>query len=399
MKKITFLAVIVCSFFTGNVLQAQYVGTPPAHVIIVMEENYSYQHIIGSSLAPTFTALSKDTFCANMTLVTAITHPSEPNYLELFSGSNHGVTTDLTGPCPGAPLNDCNIGSSVIQAGYTFIGYSEDQPSVGWINSDAGNYYTKHCPWINWVGAGVPAPYDSIPIASDLPMVGYFPDSNHYSSLPNMAWVIPNSIDDMHDGSSSSAIPNGDNWFKINMMPLVRWVANPVNHSVLIVLWDEDDYNTSSLPYNHIPLLVCGGMVKGGNYNTALNHYSTLRLMEEMFGITNYCGSSASASEYPSAMWNPVAGINSVSSPADKFTTWPVPAKNECNIHIVASSADKANISLYDVEGRLIQQIQTGLKPGDNYVTLNTSGVSNGVYSVSIIGEKINICKKIVVGK
>jgi hypothetical protein len=401
MKKITLSLVVVCSVFAGPALYAQYRGPAPAHVIVVMEENYAYAKIIGSALAPTFTALSKDTNCANMTLATAITHPSEPNYLELFSGSNHGVLTDLTGPCPGAPLNDCNIGSSLIQAGYTFIGYSEDQPSVGWKNSDAGNYYTKHCPWINWMGYGVPSPYDSIPIASDLPMFPlgtYYPDSLHYANLPSMAWVIPNSINDMHDGSAPSAIPNGDGWFKTNMMPLIRWAANPANNTVVMIIWDEDDYSSTS-PSNHIPLLIYGGIVKGGNYNAAVNHYSALRLMEEMFGITNYCGSSATASEFPSAIWRAAVGVNSITGNTEKVTTFPVPAKNECTLNITSTIIDNANISMYDMTGRKVKEISTELKPGDNSIGINTSDVSNGVYFLNIVGEKINVCKKIIVAK
>jgi hypothetical protein len=389
--------------------KAQYTGPAPAHVIVVMEENYAYAKIIGSSLAPTFTALSKDTFCANMTLATAITHPSEPNYLDLFSGFNNGVNTDLSGPAPTAPFNDCNLGTSIIKSGHTFIGYAEDQPSVGWIAGDAGNYYTKHCPWINWIGYGVPAPYDSIPITSDIPYSyasgsGYtsgpiFPDSNHYSTLPNMAWVIPNSVNDMHDGSASSAIPNGDNWFKTNMMPLVRWVANPANNSVMIVIWDEDDYSSSN-PSNHIPLLICGGIVKGGSYNQPVNHYSVLKMMEEMYGLPK-CGfsDSASTNEVPSAIWRAAVGINNITGITNKIITWPVPARDELNMNITSIAANKATISLYDVTGKMVKQMPADLKPGDNNIVIATQDISNGVYFLNVIGDKINVSRKIVVSK
>jgi hypothetical protein len=395
MKKITNYLIALCVLVSTYSLQAQYIGKTPAHVIVVMEENYAYAKIIGASLAPTFTALSKASYCANMTLATAISHPSEPNYLQLFSGSNQGVTTDLSGPCPGAPLNNCNLGSQIIQSGHTFIGYSEGQPSVGWISGDKGNYYTKHCPWINWIGHNTNP--DTIPVTSDQPYTA-FPDSNHYSTLPSMAWVIPNSIDDMHDGSASSAIPNGDTWFKKNMMPLVRWASNPVNNTIVIVIWDEDDYSSSS-PSNHIPLLVCSGLVIGGNYGTAVNHYSTLRLMEEMFGITTYCGSAATATEYPINMWTVTTGTNSITQPVNEVTTWPVPAKNELNMHITSVNDDKANVSLYDITGRMVKEIPAELKSGDNYMTVSTEDVSNGIYFLNVVGEKINVCKKIVVGK
>lgn len=398
MKKINCFILAMC-LLLGISTNAQYVGKPPAHVIVVMEENYAYAKIIGSSLAPTFTYLSKQSYCANMTLATAITHPSEPNYLELFSGSDQGVIADETGPCSGAPLNDCNLGSSMIQAKYTFAGYSEGQPSVGWISGDQGNYYTKHCPWINWIGHNTNA--DTIPLKDDMPFapIGtYFPDSNHYSSLPTMSWVIPNSIDDMHDGSASSAIPNGDTWFHTNMMPLVRWASNPANNAVVFIIWDEDDYSSSS-PSNHIPLLVCSGLVIGGNYNTAVNHYSTLNLWEEMYGLPK-CGSSSGASEYPSNMWAITTGIDPVTAATEpQVATWPVPAKDELNVHITVAAEAKVTISLFDITGRMVKQMPSELKTGDNYSTLNTSDVSNGVYFLNVVGDKINICKKVVVGK
>ena len=71
-------------------------GVPrPDHVVIVIEENHSYSEIIGSSAAPYINSLAAQG--ALFTQSYAITHPSQPNYLDLFSGSNQGVTDDS---CP-----------------------------------------------------------------------------------------------------------------------------------------------------------------------------------------------------------------------------------------------------------------------------------------------------------
>ena len=57
----------------------------------------------------------------------AVTHPSQPNYLAVFSGSTQGITDDgLTGPLTGE-----NLAHQLNSAGLTFGGYSEDLPSVG----------------------------------------------------------------------------------------------------------------------------------------------------------------------------------------------------------------------------------------------------------------------------
>jgi hypothetical protein len=366
------------------------------HVIFVLEENYSYSDIIGSSYAPTFTALSQASYTANFTQAYAITHPSEPNYLDLFSGSNQGVTTDLSGPAPTAPFNDCNLGSLVIQGGYTFIGYSEDQPSLGWTAGDVGDYYTKHCPWINWIGYNTNP--DTIPIKSDVPYSyanGYttgpiFPDSNNYSTLPTVSWVIPNSIDDMHDGYPPASIQNGDGWYKTNMMPLVRWAVT--HNSLVITIWDEDD----ELHSNNIPCLFSGANVIGGSYSAPkFNHYDVLRTIEDMYGLAPLCGSSATGTDITN-IWT---GIPTIQGIKNDVSVWPVPAKDELNVKITSASASKANVDLYDVTGRKIEEMPTELVPGENNVAINTSGVANGVYFLNIIGDKINVSKKITVGK
>src|SRR5712692_4817388 len=67
----------------------------PSHVVVVIEENRSFSEIIGSPNAPYINSLAAQG--ALMTNSFALTHPSQPNYLDLFSGSNQGVNDDS---CP-----------------------------------------------------------------------------------------------------------------------------------------------------------------------------------------------------------------------------------------------------------------------------------------------------------
>ena len=101
------------------------------HVVVVIEENESVDQIIGNSLLPYINFLANNG--VNFTNSFAIEHPSEPNYLDLFSGSNQGVTDDGTYDVP--PFTTPNLGASLIANGRTFGGYSESLPCVGFTGS------------------------------------------------------------------------------------------------------------------------------------------------------------------------------------------------------------------------------------------------------------------------
>jgi len=61
-------------------------GMPrPDHVLIVVMENKDPGEVLNSRQAPYLTALAKEG--ASFTNAHAETHPSQPNYIALFSGS------------------------------------------------------------------------------------------------------------------------------------------------------------------------------------------------------------------------------------------------------------------------------------------------------------------------
>ena len=90
----------------------------PDHVAIVIMENHSYEQIIGNASAPYINGLAQQN--ASLTQSFAIGHPSEPNYLELWSGSNQGVTDDS---CPHTHTTG-SLGTQLLNAGLSIIGFS-----------------------------------------------------------------------------------------------------------------------------------------------------------------------------------------------------------------------------------------------------------------------------------
>src|SRR6478672_4623797 len=116
----------------------------PDHVVVVVMENRSFNEIIGSSQAPYINELAGGG--ALFTQSYAVTHPSQPNYLALFSGSRQGVTSDS---CPHT-FTTPNLGRSMVDAGRSFAAYSEGLPAVGSLVCEQGAYVRKHSPWANF---------------------------------------------------------------------------------------------------------------------------------------------------------------------------------------------------------------------------------------------------------
>ncbi|HEX4724370.1 MAG TPA: alkaline phosphatase family protein [Pseudonocardiaceae bacterium] len=238
------------------------------HIVVVMEENHSFSDIIGSSSAPYINGLAKQGALFSQSF--AVTHPSEPNYVALFSGSTQGLTSDA---CP-RTFSVNNIGNELRAAGLSFTGYSESLPSDGSTTCTSGEYARKHAPWVNF---------------SDLPTTlnkkfSEFPSSTNFASLPTFAMIDPNLLDDMHDGT----IAQGDTWLKNNIDAYAQWAKT--HNSLLVVTWDEDDGSMS----NQIPTLIVGATVVPGTYTEHITHYSVLRTIEDAYGVA-HLGNSATA--------------------------------------------------------------------------------------------------------
>ena len=235
----------------------------PDHIVIVIEENKAYTQIIGNPSAPYINELSK-----RGTLFTqsyGVTHPSQPNYLALFSGSTHAILDDA---CP-LTISGNNLASELINKGRSFISYAETMPQAGFEGCNSGAYARKHNPVTNWKEFNsLSQPFSSFP--------------QDFSRLPTVAFVIPDLINDIHDGS----IEQGDTWLFKNIEPYAQWAMT--HNSLLIVTWDED-YGSK---INRITTLFVGPMVKSGTSAQRINHYHILRTIEEMTGM-DFLGESA----------------------------------------------------------------------------------------------------------
>lgn len=232
-------------------------------------------------------------------------HPSQPNYLWLEAGTNFGVLADTQ---PGQPqLNThLHLARLLQDAGISWRAYGEP---------DFGSPVFDVCP-LDFTYLDV----------EHLPFV-YFNDVNHklnphsrecethvkpyYQLATDLAnqssarynFITPNLCHDGHEGIKPC--PNdeprdntarSDAWLARNV-PLILNSEEYKAGGALFIIWDEAE-DTGPYSDGPIGLFVLSPFAKGGghapyeNY-THYDHSSTLKTLEEIFGVTPLLGAAA----------------------------------------------------------------------------------------------------------
>ncbi len=229
------------------------------HVVVLIEENHSYEQIVGNADAPYLNHLRSRG--ASFTHMRGETHPSQPNYLYLFSGDNQGVTDNTP---PTQKFTTPNLGGQLFAAGFKFKGFSQSMPVDGFEGNASGPYERKHNPWVDFA---------DVPSGANLRFERFPRDANGYKKLPTVSFVVPDENNNMHDGSIAQA----DAFVRDNLLGYANWAVK--HNSLLIVTWDEGDEAVSE----RIPTFFIGANIVPGKYHAPLNHLNILRTLEDMY--------------------------------------------------------------------------------------------------------------------
>lgn len=272
----------------------------PDHIVVVLLENRSFGQIIGSSEAPYINGV----LVAQGALLTnshAIEHPSQPNYLDLFSGSNQSVTTDAKPP--NTPFSTPNLGAKLIAAGLSFATFSESLPYVGFKGYEftdtpgVEQYVRRHNPAVNWQADDAPAS-NHLPASTNLPFTMFPTTTSGFESLPTVSFVIPNEQHNMHD----STIRAADDWLRANLESYRSWAMS--HNNILLLTFDEDAKNTAT---NHITTIFVGDPIIPGQYSessientpgSGVDHFNILRTIEHRYGL-GFCNAATDGSRKP----------------------------------------------------------------------------------------------------
>ncbi len=249
-------------------------GTVPhfGHVVLIVEENADYSAVIGGSSMPYLNSLASQYGLA--TQYYANTHPSLGNYFMLTAGQI--VTTDdgFTGT-----VDADNIVRQLLAAGKTWKSYAESR-------GNSQLYVKRHDP-LSFFSDVV----NSSAQRQNLASFSQFSSDLANDTLPDFSFIVPNLVDDGHD----APLPVADAWLKTNIAPLI---SNPSfqNDGLLIIVFDEADGSDSTHGGGHVAAVIVSAKAKKGfQSSTFYQHQSTLRLILEGLGVSNFPGDSGTA--------------------------------------------------------------------------------------------------------
>jgi len=256
-------------------------GTPQfGHVFLVVEENHSYSDVIGNSQMPYLNNLASQYSLA--TQYFANIHPSLGNYFMLTTGLDTPSDDLFNGT-----VSADNVVRELVKAGKSWKCYAENLPSVGYTGNDLVFY-----PYVKWHN---PFAYftdvTGTSEANNLVSFDQFKSDLAAGHLPNYSFIVPNMLDDAHDGPLAVA----DLWLRVNIDPLI---SNPVfqKDGLLVILFDESDGNDTANGGGHVAAVVVSAQAKKGFQSTTMyQHQSTLRLLLQGLGVTSLPGAAASA--------------------------------------------------------------------------------------------------------
>jgi hypothetical protein len=298
---------------------------PVTKVLTIVFENTDAASILGSALAPNLNMLAQS--CGVATDYHGIQFPSLPNYIALTSGqvspsiAGDGVRGRDCLPSPSCQSTDPSIFTQIAQqaaanpaAPLSWRTYAESMPTNCALAND-GEYAARHNPAVYYPGDAAACALDDVPAGT--PAAGALATDLAAGSLPSYGLFIPNLCNDGHDSCGGVPRVAEEEATIAAWMPTI--LASPdyqSGHLLVVVTAD-----TSQSPANGnllATILVNPDIVPGTQNAIPFDHYSLLRLDEDLLGLPPLANAAAATGM--------AAGFNLPLPPGSSAATTTTPA-------------------------------------------------------------------------
>ena len=375
------------------------------HVVIIMDENQSYDAIMGGNAAPNIKNYANE--CGVATKYWAITHPSHSNYIGVVAGNTYVPPGCSNWTCVTKPLDFCggttgtngtqtcpNIFAQLNAAGVSWKVYADSMPA-NCSQSAADPYSAGHNPAV-WFTQGTGSNNISASCnTNDVPLTSATAGLQHditNNSLPSYSWIVPNKCNDMHNCSGGvNPVTAGDTFAKTWIDKIIATPDYQNGNTIIFLTWDEGveggrPFNEDCLSGSgltdescHVPLIAISPYIAAGSTPGAFyTHYGLLQATERLMGITTFLGHAGDA-----GVGDLLAGFGlQVGGGGD--TTPPTPpqslvasATGSTTVHLTWQAAtDNVGVTNYRIyrNGTAVQTIgnvtsydDSGLQPNTTY--------------------------------
>lgn len=295
------LFVLLCSIFfvavSGLSVQAQEATAAPSSmptVFLIVMENHNWSDIKDSASAPYINSLLSQGAHAEAYANVPKLHPSEPNYLWLEAGTNFGVKDDKS-PKDNHQSSTEHLTTMLDAANISWRSYQEGIAGDTCPLKSDGLYAPKHNPMVFFDDVTNKNDPNSDYCISHVRPFNELAEDISQGNVAHYNFIAPNLCNDMHnaDGcATKDPILNGDNWLKQNI-PIILDSDAYKSGGIIFITWDESEHG--DFP---IGMIVLSQYAKTGYSNTIpYSHSSTLRTLQELFGVKPFLGDAANATD------------------------------------------------------------------------------------------------------
>ncbi len=265
------------------------------NVFLIVLENHNWSAIKGNPSAPYIndTLLPLAAHAENY-MNPPGNHPSLPNYLWLEAGTNFGITDD-NDPYSNHQSASAHLTTLLTHAGISWKTYQENIAGTQCPLTASYPYAPKHNPFVYFDDVtGGNNTNSATCIAHVRPYTELTTDLQR-GTVARYNFITPNLCDDGHDWCApyNDPVKQTDTWLSQAVPAILRSQAYQ-DGGALFITWDEGEGGSDG----PIGMIALSPYAKHGYANAILyTHSSTLRTIEEIFGVGPMLGDAANATD------------------------------------------------------------------------------------------------------
>jgi acid phosphatase len=236
-------------------------------ILVIMEENHSIQQIFPGGMPYLWTLAQRYAYATDWS---DVAHPSLPNYLAIFGGSDFNRPQDCL-PAAGCTYSGPSVFGQAMSRGETAKAYEESMPQPC-DQGFAGEYDVNHNPWAYFPSEAASCRAHDVPAGT--PASGALADDVRGGTLPSVGLITPNLLHDGHDGTPAQA----DAWLRSWVPVLMSGPDWRSGRLAIVVVFDEGE-TTEQVPF----VLMAPGL-SGVKITEPANQYALTRLIDKIIG-------------------------------------------------------------------------------------------------------------------